>query len=90
MLKRLKNLVRNLRRLSESDLTEVVGDASFYVTKQGFDALSGSGLRYGPTAINPPQAKGEFLPDMTDEEVLEYERAERLGWKNFKLPWQKP
>ncbi len=33
--------------------------------------------------------KGEFLPDMTDDEVLEYERKERLGWKNFKLPWKK-
>ncbi len=33
--------------------------------------------------------RGEFLPDMTDAEVLEYERTERLGWKNFRLPWQK-
>lgn len=32
---------------------------------------------------------GEFLPDMSEQEVLEYERTERLGWKNFKLPWQK-
>ncbi len=32
--------------------------------------------------------KGEFLPDMTEEEVLDYERKERLGWKAFKLPWK--
>lgn len=36
--------------------------------------------------------KGEFLPDMTEEEVLAYERNERLGWKKLTdhLPWNKP
>ncbi len=32
--------------------------------------------------------KGEFLPDMTESEVLAYERNERLGWKKLKLPWR--
>ncbi len=33
--------------------------------------------------------KGEFLPDMTEDEVLAYERAERDGWKKFRLPFTK-
>lgn len=38
------------------------------------------------------QEKGEFLPDMSEAEVLEYERNERLGWKKLinHLPWKKP
>lgn len=38
--------------------------------------------------IEAAPAKGEFLSDMTEEEILAYERNERLGWKNFKLPWR--
>ncbi len=33
------------------------------------------------------EEKGEFFPDMTESEVLDYERKERMGWKGFKLPW---
>lgn len=42
----------------------------------------------GLTDVVRAEPKGEFLPDMTDDEVLKYEHDER-GWKNFKLPWQK-
>ncbi len=41
-----------------------------------------------PIVDSPQEDKGGFFPDMTDDEVLQYERNERLGWKNFKLPWQ--
>lgn len=27
--------------------------------------------------------KGEFMPDMSDAELLEYQRNEELGWKKF-------
>lgn len=49
---------------------------------------AGESLSNGDAVVLEDNTKGEFLPDMTDAEVLEYERNERLGWKNFKLPWQ--
>lgn len=27
--------------------------------------------------------KGEFLPDMTEDDLLEFQRLERDGWKHF-------
>lgn len=52
----------------------------------------GGGMTFnGNTVIITPHVevgdgKAEFLPDMSEAEVLDYERNERLGWKNFKLP----
>lgn len=53
---------------------------------EGFSAYSDEpGLK----PLTEAEAQGEFLSDMSESEVLDYERKERMGWKNFKLPWQK-
>lgn len=50
--------------------------------------LQNNGIAFDPNKIEG-DGKAEFLPELTEEEVLEEERQERLGWKHFKLPWQK-
>lgn len=55
----------------------------------GVTSENASLIEPGKVFILPSDQKGEFLPDMTEAEVLDYERKERLGWKAFKLPWQK-
>lgn len=91
MLNRLKKLLRikpkyvfDVRGLSIVEIDELV-------RKNKPDALSfGDGIEVGVmvSGNDVDDVKGEFLPDMSDDEVLDYERNERLGWKGFKLPWQ--
>jgi hypothetical protein len=89
MLNRLKKILK-ATKLSDTAL-------DFVVAQQ--DRLVSGEIEVRVVKTNEPIAvgnlvevvdntKGEFLPDMSDEEVLDYERKERLGWKEFKLPWQ--
>lgn len=95
MLNRLKNLLKrkpknvlDVRGLSITEIDELV-------RKEKPEALYfGDGVQVGVMHREDEYGldigdvvKGEFLPDMTESEVLDYERKERLGWKEFKLPW---
>lgn len=77
MLNRLKNLLA----LSKYEPKEV----------RTFDLanINGEVKSLGPVKhtvlVDSTSEKGEFLSDMTEEEVLAYEREERLGWKGFKI-----
>lgn len=87
----MQNLLKKLWKGSKPDKPVVFYDdvigAGF--TPEQLEKLR-SILDDTTTVITLPEGDGkaEFLPDMTDAEVLEYERNERLGWKHFKLPWQ--
>lgn len=100
MLKLLKKiLIAN--KLSESDLKEMLefrkaiergeiheymgGEKSFTFT----GTLKPENQDPSIKMVNVFDERGEFLPDMSEDEVLDYERKERMGWKDFKLPWQK-
>lgn len=89
MLNPLKRL-KNIWRLSETpDLVDEIA--------QRINAAPDSQLQLlkevAPFLNNVQRIEGdgkaEFLPDMTEDEVLQYERSERAGWKDFKLPWKK-
>lgn len=89
------NLLKNLFRRTP---TVALGDKSVEAMAERIKASNDPQLQLlkevapflGEIQRAAPEGDGkaEFLPDMTEQEVLDYERNERLGWKNFKLPWQ--
>lgn len=91
MLTRLKRIIR-LSKYEDPILERL---QSLQVAIEDNQRLSNNGLAFDPSKFSDEdasvlsgEAKGEYLPDMTESEVLAYERNERMGWKNFKLPWQ--
>lgn len=82
MLSRLKKL---LTRKPKRDIINVPLDVTTLSIEQLESLLA---LMKDEQTTDVSTEKGEFLSDMTDEETLQYERNERLGWKGLKLPWQ--
>lgn len=66
--------------VQHGNVIDEVGNVDF----DKMEALLHPALKWNPL----PDTKGEFLSDMSEEEVLAYERNERLGWKNLKMPWR--
>ncbi len=97
MFQRLKELIlpkpKKILYVKNLSLVEI----DELVRKERPDFLDfGDGIRAGVNliqAIEEHEAEGdgkaEFLPDMDEATLLEWQRNEDLGWKNFKLPWTK-
>ncbi len=87
MLRRLKNL---WRLSGFEDLKKIVDDSVTEVVAGNYDDIVSGKARSGfPSLTVEGDGKAEFLPDMDEDTLLEWQRNEDLGWKNFKLPWQK-
>ncbi len=77
-------VIDEMGHVDMAKLKALVDNGTTYVTLTEDDQI----VRGTYPTLVAGNEKGEFLPDMSDDEVLDYERKERMGWKELKLPWQ--
>lgn len=94
MLNLLKRILKRNKPEPEPEPALVIDDSTTVITLPEDGGLVRTGFASflpPPTKMKidaPEDDKGGFFADMTEDEVLQYERDERLGWKNFKVPWK--